>query len=64
MSGLTDFGFEWGPVEITRLAHIERRGYLLEVRTKRQSMQIYVSEKGRKIEAMPVRPVSERKENG
>lgn len=51
------YGFPWGPMTITRLAHIPGRGYALEIKTLHQSMQVYVSEKGRKIEAMPVHDV-------
>ena len=51
------YGFPWGPLTVTRLAHVEGRGYSLEIRTEHQSMQVYVSEKGRKIQAYPVRDV-------
>lgn len=49
------YGFPWGPMIVTRATHVPGRGYVLEIKTEHQSMQVYVSEKGRKIEAMPVR---------
>jgi len=49
------FGFEWGPMVVTRLAYVEGRGYSLEVRTKHQVLQVYVSERGRRIQPMAVR---------
>ena len=52
--GDTDFGFCWGPMLVERLAHIKDRGYCVQIRTEHQILQVYVSEKGRKITAMPV----------
>ena len=52
---VTRYGFQWGPMIVTRLAHIDGRGYSLAIETPHQAMQVYVSEKGRKIAAMPVR---------
>jgi hypothetical protein len=49
------YGFRWGPLVVERTAHIEGRGYVVTIRTERQSMQVYVSEKGHKIEPMRVR---------
>ncbi len=49
------YGFGWGPFDVTRLAHIEDRGYVIEVRTDYQTMQIRISENGRKITAHPAR---------
>lgn len=51
----TRYGFEWGPLAVERLAHIEDRGYVIGIKTEHQTIQIYVSEKGRKIKAYPVR---------
>lgn len=48
------YGFRWGPMVVERLAHIDKRGYVLNIKTEHQSMQVYITEKGRKIEAMPV----------
>ena len=45
------YGFGWGPMKVQRLAYIEGRGYVLEVSTDTQSMQVYISEKGRVIRA-------------
>ena len=52
---VTRYGFTWGPMIVTRLCHVEGRGYSLEIVTPYQSMHVYVTEKGRKIEPMPVR---------
>ena len=52
---VTRYGFQWGPLIVTRMAHITRRGYVLSVETPHQSMQVYVTEKGRKIKAMKAR---------
>lgn len=49
------YGFRWGPMVVTRLVHIEGRGYALEVKTDHKTMQIFVSEKGRVIKAYPER---------
>jgi hypothetical protein len=50
------YGFRWGPLVVERLAHVEGRGYVLAIRTERESMQVYVSEKGRTMRAYePVR---------
>ncbi len=46
---VTDYGFTWGPAEITRMCHIPGRGRLLGVRTEHGSLQILISEKGRKL---------------
>ena len=64
MTGPTQYGFAWGPVEVTRVAHIEDRGYVIEVRTDHRSMQVIVSEKGRKITAFPSLPVSDPRSGG
>lgn len=56
VDGPTRFGFNWGPMEVSRLAHVEGRGYVIEIRTGHKSMQVYVTEAGRKIEPMEVRP--------
>jgi hypothetical protein len=52
---VTQFGFRWGPMHVERLAHIPGRGYSIGIRTEDKDLQIYVSEKGKKIEAMEVR---------
>jgi hypothetical protein len=45
------YGFLWGPMKVTRMAHIEGRGYSLEISTDHVRMQVYISEKGRVISA-------------
>lgn len=37
--GSTDFGFRWGPMLVERLAHIDGRGYVLQVQTGHRKMQ-------------------------
>jgi hypothetical protein len=55
MSGHTTYGFVWGPMEVQRVAHIEGRGYCVEVKgSGGQSVQVLVSEKGRRVTAYPV----------
>lgn len=51
LNELTDYGFTWGPMELTRICHVEGRGYVLEVKTDSKNLQIYVSEKGRSVRA-------------
>ena len=46
---MSEFGFDWGPMSVTRMAHIEERGYVVGVRTDHDSIQVFVSQKGRKI---------------
>ncbi len=48
---MSEYGFEWGPLEVRRVAHIEGRAYVLVVDTGFELLEIYVSEKGRKIRA-------------
>lgn len=50
------YGFRWGPMDVIRIAHIEGRGYCLEIRTDYDRLQVYVSEKGRKVEAVEMAP--------
>jgi len=56
------YGFDWGPMKVTRLAHVEGRGYALEVTTDYARVQLYVTEKGRKIEAFPLEPYRQAEE--
>jgi hypothetical protein len=53
------YGFEWGPMRVTRMAHIEGRGYCIEIATEHARLQVLVSEKGRKITTYPIRSASE-----
>lgn len=52
---VTKYGFCWGPMIVTRLAHVNGRGYSLSIETPHAEMQVYVTEKGRKIEPIRVR---------
>ena len=45
---------------VERLAHIEGRGYALQIATDHAVMQVYVTEKGMKIEPYPVRRPGEK----
>jgi len=45
------FGFEWGPMRVVRAVHIEGRGRVIVVATDHAEMEVFVSEKGRKIRA-------------
>lgn len=49
MEGSTRYGFVWGPAHVERIAHVEGRGRVLEVRTDHARIQIHVTEAGRKI---------------
>lgn len=49
------YGFNWGPMKVERLIHVEGRGYVLEIRTEHATVQIHVTEKGRKIKPYPIR---------
>jgi hypothetical protein len=55
----TQFGFDWGPVVVERVAHIEGRGYCVSVRGQHDyegpEIQVYVSEKGRVVRAHLIR---------
>jgi hypothetical protein len=53
--GPTQYGFDWGPMQVERLAHVEGRGYALMIRTKDCELQVYVTEKGKKIKSYPIR---------
>lgn len=54
--GENRFGFDWGPMSVTRCAHIEGRGYIVEITTDHSRLQVYVTEKGRKISARELGP--------
>jgi hypothetical protein len=43
------YGFQWGPLRVVRLVHVEGRGYLVTLQTEYQSMEIWASEGGRKL---------------
>lgn len=46
---VTDFGFRWGPMTVTRLASDPRFGFVLLVSNGIEEVQIRVSAKGRKL---------------
>jgi hypothetical protein len=60
---MNPYGFDWGPMSVERLAHVDGKGYALEVKTRHARLQIYVSEKGRKIEAYPLGPYKKQEES-
>lgn len=53
------YGFDWGPMTVERMAHIEGRGYVVSIRGPKghdgPEVQVLVSEKGRAITAYPLR---------
>jgi len=53
------YGFPWGPMTVTRLAHVPGEGYALEIRTEHQSLCVYITEKGRKIKPQQVHDVQD-----
>ena len=59
MSGETQYGFNWGPVVVERVAHVEGRGYCISIRGSEgyegQEIQVLVSEKGKRVTAYPIR---------
>ncbi len=50
------YGFDWGPMSVQRLTHLEGRGYVLEIRTDHARLQVHVTEKGRRIHSHPIPP--------
>lgn len=62
--GATRYGFDWGPVVVERVAHVEGRGYCISIRGRKDyngpEVQVYVSEKGRVITAHPLRGATAR----
>lgn len=56
---LTQYGFTYGPATVERVAHVEGRGRTIEVRTDHARIQVYISEKGRKIEVYPLAPYTD-----
>lgn len=43
------YGFTWGPVSVVRLGHVDGRGYFLSVQTSHDGVQLFISEKGKRI---------------
>ncbi len=56
---ITKYGFQWGPVVVERVAHIEGRGYVVSVRSSDDydgpEVQVIVSDKGRKMTVRALR---------
>lgn len=46
---LTDYGFTFGPAEVSRMVYVPRRGRVLEVKTPRHTLHIYITPKGHKV---------------
>lgn len=47
-----DYGFQWGPLDITRIASYERgkgKAYILGVATDRHKVEVYASRTGRSV---------------
>lgn len=50
MNGVTDYGFQWGNLEVVRAHHDERRGRVLQVKVDgKERLQVYVSNGGRSV---------------
>ena len=47
--GPTEFGFRWGPMEVTRMAFVPGKGRVVGINTPSHRCQLYVSEAGRSI---------------
>ena len=54
MSGSKPYGFDWGPLSVERLVHVEGRGRVLEVKTEHRTLQVYCSEAGRSLRVFRV----------
>ena len=46
---ITRYGFEWGPMTVTRMIELEGRGRVVGIDTANRRLQIHVSEKGQRI---------------
>jgi hypothetical protein len=50
------YGFAWGPLVVERVAHIEGRGYSVQVRPRGKyepAVEVFVSEQGRSWSVWP-----------
>ena len=45
----TQYGFEWGPVEVSRVAADEQLGVVVEIRTEYQAVTVRATPKGRRM---------------
>ena len=44
----TEYGFEYGPAKVTRVAHCDRKSWvILQLTTEKADIQIYVTKTGR-----------------
>jgi len=44
----TDYGFQWGAAEVTRICHDDKKGWvLLWVKTPRDDLRVYVTRTGK-----------------
>lgn len=46
--GYTEFGFNWGPMSVTRCCKLPT-SYVVQIKTAHQEIDVYVSRAGRKI---------------
>jgi len=49
LGGHDAYGFEWGPMSVVRLGHVAGRGYFLSIQTDHDGVQLFISEKGKKV---------------
>ena len=64
MDESTPYGFKWGPLTVTRIAHDDSIGYVLEVETDRHVAQVRVSAGGQNMTVTePRRKKRRQKEN-
>lgn len=47
--GYTEFGFTWGPAEVTRCCELPGDRRVIQVRTDHKTLDIYVSATGRSV---------------
>jgi len=46
---VTKFGFTWGPIRVTRVSHVEGRGYVVSITADGTELEVYISPKGRSV---------------
>jgi hypothetical protein len=47
--GYTEFGFNWGPAEVTRCATLPEDRRVVRVKTPHRTLDIYISATGRSV---------------
>ena len=47
----TQYGFQWGPLDVVRIAHFPGRGRVLGLKTQHDELEVFVTNKGRRIRA-------------